>query len=635
MSESSETNLCPSCRNEIPPNAPDGLCPRCVLKGAADDFTTAAASARSTARLFMEPPTLEEIQHAFPQLDILELVGSGGMGAVFKARQPKLDRIVALKVLPKSLAGDAHFTERFTREARALARLNHPNIVSVHDFGESDTGGFHFLLMEYVDGANLREAMQAGRFTPQQAFAVVPEICAALQYAHDEGVLHRDIKPENLLLDTKGRVKIVDFGIAKLVGAEIDAPLTGSYAPGTPQYMAPEQIEHPTEVDHRADIYSLGVVFYEMLTGELPIGRFAAPSEKATVGGDVDSIVFRTLEKEPDRRQQSAGEVKTQVEGIGDDPQDLTPPLTSARVAVSEADQRTRSRRAGRGLLWVCGLVVVMLVAWGALLSWVKYQHSYERRDMARNASQIERIRSEVDLLERELRSGKAAGMPEADTMELEKLAEDKREQLKSLEQSLKRGSGMNRGMLGALIVVSVVCGVFVLVATVRAWQLLGEFRITGQRRGRVSALITAMFLPLAILSTLIFLIFVLPARGHWVGPAFSLSAVAVIVVNIWLVIKAWQWSGAPANAEQITAWETKHRATTTSPQPRSGGKTLWLVLGMLLLLPILLVGSCVAYTFAAYNARANAVRRADEALMHREKAIEAERMRRLPPSIH
>ena len=159
---------------------------------------------------------------------------------------------------------------------------------------------FFYLLMEYVDGVNLRQAMKAGRFTPEQALAIVPQICEALQFAHDEGIVHRDIKPENILLDTKGRVKIADFGIAKLIGVdvvdslgvppsggpdrlkpELQTALTGSGKTlGTPNYMAPEQIDTPGAVDHRADIYSLGVVFYEMLTGELPTGPFRAALAK-------------------------------------------------------------------------------------------------------------------------------------------------------------------------------------------------------------------------------------------------------------------------------------------------------------------------------------------------------------------
>jgi tRNA A-37 threonylcarbamoyl transferase component Bud32 len=267
---------------------------------------------------------LETVSAAFPHLEILEFVGQGGMGIVFKTRQPKLDRFVALKLLPQKPGADPSFGERFNREARVLARLSHPNIVAVHDFGQAGT--FFYLLMEFVDGVNLRQAMRAGRFTPAQALALVPKICDALQYAHEEGILHRDIKPENLLLDTRGRLKIADFGIAKLLGDVKDITLTASGASiGTPHYMAPEQLERPHDVDQRADVYSLGVVFYEMLTGELPIGRFAPPSEKNQMDPRVDQVVLRALEKERERRFQSAGDVKTQVERITANPAAVAP----------------------------------------------------------------------------------------------------------------------------------------------------------------------------------------------------------------------------------------------------------------------------------------------------------------------
>jgi predicted Ser/Thr protein kinase len=292
-----------------------GLNPQSLMAAAAMATDGGADTIPLTAR---DLPSLEEIATAFPDLEILDLIGHGGMSAVFRAKQPKLDRVGALKVLPKSLAATPGFAERFTREGRVLARLSHPHIVAVHDFGESC--GFCYLIMEYVDGVNLRQAMRAGRFTPEQALNIIPAICDALQFAHTQGVLHRDIKPENILLDSKGRVKIADFGIAKIISEDSgDAMLlTQSGARlGTAPYMAPEQIEQPSSVDHRADIYSLGVVFYEMLTGELPLGRFAAPSEFAAVGGNIDEIVFRALEKERGRRQQSAGEFKTQIENLG------------------------------------------------------------------------------------------------------------------------------------------------------------------------------------------------------------------------------------------------------------------------------------------------------------------------------
>jgi thiol-disulfide isomerase/thioredoxin/predicted Ser/Thr protein kinase len=260
-------------------------------------------------------PDIEAVRAAFPQLEVLSLVGAGGMGAVFQARQPQLDRFVALKILAPERTDDARFAERFQHEAQALARLNHPHIVTIHDFGKA--GGFYYLLMEFVDGVNLRQAMKAGRFTPEQALAVVPPVCEALQFAHEHGIVHRDIKPENLLLDKEGRVKIADFGIAKMLdqdGAETTG-LAESQPAGTPQYMAPEQKDHQ-RTDHRADIYSLGVVLYEMLTGELPAGKFQPPSRKVTIDVRLDEIVLRALEKEPELRYQTAGEFRTQVETV-------------------------------------------------------------------------------------------------------------------------------------------------------------------------------------------------------------------------------------------------------------------------------------------------------------------------------
>lgn len=327
MTTDDSSSPCPRCGAPVPAEAPGGECPKCLLQAvvAPTEPTSPAADARDW-------PTLEEVQAAFPELQVEGEIGRGGMAVVFKARQSHLDRTIALKILAPWLAGEPGFAERFSREARVLAKLNHPNIVTIHDFGQA--ARFFYLLMEFVDGVNLRQAMQAGRFTPEQALGLVPKICDALQYAHGEGVLHRDIKPDNILLDGKGRVKIADFGIAKLGGeAELPSMLTRSGMQlGTPAYMAPEQMENPGDVDHRADIYSLGVVLYEMLTGELPLGRFAAPSEKSAVDGRIDEIVFRTLEKERERRYQSAEEMKTRVEGLGGSP--LPVPVAVSPVAV-------------------------------------------------------------------------------------------------------------------------------------------------------------------------------------------------------------------------------------------------------------------------------------------------------------
>ena len=339
---------CPQCGAELKPDVSEGLCPACLLqRGIATEGGAPPGTPPFT------PPTIPDLAKLFPQLEIFELIGKGGMGAVYKARQPALDRFVALKILAPRAGGDLDFAARFTREARALAKLSHPNIVAVHDFGtvgqasslspskisggKSETGAtsvLHFFIMEYVDGPNLRQIEQAGKLSPREALEIIPQICAALQFAHDEGIVHRDIKPENILLDKKGRVKIADFGLAKILGQEPkDFRLTGVRdVVGTPHYMAPEQVEKPQTVDHRADIYSLGVVFYEMLTGELPLGKFQPPSQRVQVDVRLDEIVMRSLEKDPQRRYQHVSEVKTRVETIAQ---------TSAPQAVSTTLNKT------------------------------------------------------------------------------------------------------------------------------------------------------------------------------------------------------------------------------------------------------------------------------------------------------
>ncbi len=279
-----------------------------AINNALDDAPASAGA--------FQPPTLGRLAELFPSLEIIELIGAGGMGAVYKARQPGLDRLVALKVLPPEFDHDVKFALRFTREARTLAKLSHPNIVSVFEFGNVE--GVYYFLMEFVDGATLRDVVSAGTLSPEHALAIVPTLCDALQYAHDKGIVHRDIKPENILLAADGTVQIADFGLSRILGEEgHQDTLTATHqVMGTPRYMAPEQLEGSHAVDHRADIYSLGVVFYEMLTGELPIGRFAAPSTKAEIDVRLDEVVLRTLEKEPQRRYQHASHVKSDMQSI-------------------------------------------------------------------------------------------------------------------------------------------------------------------------------------------------------------------------------------------------------------------------------------------------------------------------------
>ena len=305
-------STCQRCQRQLPDDSPDALCPYCLMALVDNEITNDWSAPASGGFV---PPTVDELQEHFSpsQIEIISFHGRGGMGAVYRAHQSKLSRDVALKVLPPELAMAPGFDERFQREAQVLAKLNHNNIVDVYDFGKA--GPYSYLLLEFVDGVNLRELIAGGEASPSDALEIVPQLCDALQFAHDAGVVHRDVKPENVLIDTRGHVKITDFGLAKLAQVGSSNNLTRTQqVMGTPQYMAPEQIERPKDVDHRADIYAMGVVFYELLTGELPLGRFDPPSHKSGTSRRLDRVVMKTLQKDPAKRFEQVSEVKTEVE---------------------------------------------------------------------------------------------------------------------------------------------------------------------------------------------------------------------------------------------------------------------------------------------------------------------------------
>ncbi len=432
--------ICPRCRKPLGANAPEGLCPECLLKaGLGTGVDIGPDTQGPGGGIHFVAPSIDELARRLPQLEVLNLIGQGGMAAVYRARQKQLDRVVALKILPPGIGADPAFAERFAREARALARLNHPGIVTLYEFGQVDqppspapgsvpgsasgaspksepaTGKtpvpLFYFLMEFVDGVNLRQLLEGGRLSPREALAIVPQICDALQYAHDQGIVHRDIKPENILLDRQGHVKVADFGLAKLVSAEPLTPLdaervgvrgdSAALAPsdgervgvrgdlaltdaskvmGTPAYMAPEQRQRPTEVDHRADIYSLGVVFYQMLTGELPGPPIRPPSQTVRIDVRLDDVVLRALEEEPRRRYQHASEVKADVETIAGTPAAAAPSGAAPGAApptpgASGSPGPARlSRKAVIGAVWapffvfpILSLFVVQVALNGAL----------------------------------------------------------------------------------------------------------------------------------------------------------------------------------------------------------------------------------------------------------------------------
>jgi len=309
-----------------------------------------------------------------------EVLGRGGMGVVYKATQLSLNRPVAIKVLPEEVCGQPQFVERFKREVDILSRLSHPNVVTVFERGEIE--GRLYVIMEYVQGTSLREVMKKGPLPSAEALVIVRGVLSALEHAHGKGIIHRDIKPENVLVATGGIVKVADFGLSRLLDPGAATRLTHTnLVLGTFEYMAPEQREKAKEADERADIYATGVVLYEMLAGELPIGHFAALSRKRPKECDsrIDEIVERSLAKSPDDRYQRASEMGAAVSRVlsaamapeaptpaaaeqGEDVGDERPGVhVAARLTVEPDDPACRPARR-RGVAFPVAAVVFLIV---------------------------------------------------------------------------------------------------------------------------------------------------------------------------------------------------------------------------------------------------------------------------------
>jgi serine/threonine protein kinase len=310
-------------------------------------------------------PTLEEMAALLPQYEFHNILGAGGMGAVYLARQTALDRWVAIKLLPESAAQNEEDASRFITEARSMARLTHAHIAAVHDFGQTSQGQL-YLVMEYVNGLDLHRVIQGGELTQAHIRSLVPQLCDALQYAHQHGVIHRDIKPANILIAENWQTKIVDFGLAR----DKNADASGEAEYGTPDYVAPERLQAGAAVDHRADIYALGVVIHEMFTGLTPQAAGAAAGQN--LPPEFASIVSRCMMADPARRFQQCSEIKAFLSASAVIKPAVTaapaqrplPPHLQPRVRRTIHAQPQETGSAGKWLWATACIALLMAVGW-------------------------------------------------------------------------------------------------------------------------------------------------------------------------------------------------------------------------------------------------------------------------------
>lgn len=300
--------ICETCRNEIPAHSPAGMCPFCTMQ--------------RVSRSLVDVP-FENSELSRPEIDGYDmggLLGIGGMGEVYLATDLKFDRVVAIKVVKQKTPDDADEQKaRFFQEVKALSALTHPSIVTILDVGETRMGD-PFFSMEYVEGTNLRDRLREGAIPRETILKWAIQICEALHYAHENGIVHRDIKPANVLVSKDGYIKLVDFGLAKLLPEHSDPQLSLTFsqvAVGTPDYVAPEQIRHSQTIDHRADIYAVGVLLYEMATMQIPRGSWRKVSQINPDFSKVfDQLLNRTLAPDPDERFQTIQELQSMLETV-------------------------------------------------------------------------------------------------------------------------------------------------------------------------------------------------------------------------------------------------------------------------------------------------------------------------------
>lgn len=314
-----------------------------------------------------QAPSLEELDPLFPKHTFDAFIAQGGMGAVYLATQTSLDRQVAIKILPRELGKDEKFRSSFAAEAKAMAKLNHPNLIGVYDFGKVD--GMPYIVMEYVAGKPLHDSAYGKQIEPTEAARLVEETLRGLQHAHDHNILHRDVKPANILLDPlHASAKLGDFGLAVTAGGENNDGLIY----GTPGYAAPEV--YAGNPDPRSDVYAAAIILYELLTGSLPGDPYQHPSTLVNCGHHFDTLLSKALQPDPNHRHQSASELADALEDIRKKPQSnviLTsttstsnaPSLTSRPVTLSSQKSTNSAPLIGAigAILIVCGFGFFLL----------------------------------------------------------------------------------------------------------------------------------------------------------------------------------------------------------------------------------------------------------------------------------
>src|ERR1700680_2255974 len=372
---------CPLCQADNPPSADH--CTKCSTPLPLTDMTIAGTSmgtavvgtqawsvavtprpsSEAAAKGQLEPGTL-----LAERFEILQLLGQGGMGAVYKARDTELERLVALKLIRPELASNPEILRRFKQELILAPRVTHRNVIRIFDLGQAT--GFKFITMEFVEGRDLRAVLrERGKISPEETVGIIAQVCRALESAHAAGVVHRDLKPQNIMLDGKDRVYVMDFGIAH----SLETPgmtQTGALM-GTPEYMSPEQAKG-MKVDPRSDLFALGIIFYEMLTGISPYKAETAlatllkrTQERPQPPAEVDpaipkaisDVVMKCLEIDRDHRFSSAREI---LEDLGQEAPTSVRTIASTLSPAAAAPKPTEVSLFQRYRIWIAGIAAVV-----------------------------------------------------------------------------------------------------------------------------------------------------------------------------------------------------------------------------------------------------------------------------------